>query len=198
MKKIIAYLGLTCVLVISLSGCCTLSSLIEYTTIKPKDITIHLPDAIVGKPYSTQIPIIYDRKDIKGDIMFYDFELNPDNLGLKCIKCMPFLPDSGVDYRLYIDDINAGRGKYGNDGFSGSKVIIEGTPTATGTITIETNIVTSYTMMLVSTKYIKHTTFYKINIIDAKEPEEIECRCDADVKEPKKIEQDKENTEGEK
>jgi len=178
MKKIIAYLGLTCVLVVSLSGCMVSSLVYDiiYEPSKPKVRTIHLPDAIVGKPYSEQISMSDDRKDILNDMFFHhSLELYPDNLGLKCIKCMPFLPNSGVDYRLYIDDINAGRGKYGNDGFSGWKVTINGTPTAKGTITIEVNIHTSYTpIRFLNSVYLHYKTIYKINIIDAKEPKKIE------------------------
>jgi len=97
MKKIIAYLGLTCVLVISLS-CCMVSSLVYniiYEPSKPKVTTIHLPDAIVGEPYSELISISYNHKDMLKDMFFhYNLELYPDNLGLLCNPCFLYDPDT--------------------------------------------------------------------------------------------------------
>jgi len=178
MKKIIVHLGLTCVLVVSLSGCIVelgfmAMILVDSMKPKPKPTTIHLPDAVVGVPYSALIAEP-EHKLYKEEVKKYEYiEVNPDNLDLLCNPCFLYDPDTHKKKRTYDN-----RGTHG--GFY-KVTTIEGIPTATGTVTINATITTFPTMNKSAKEY---KTIYKINIIDAKEP--------------KKIEQDKENAEDEK
>jgi len=157
MRKNIFCLSFAFILIIFLSGCIVELGMmariaVDKITFSP-NTTKRLPYAVVGKPYSALITA-------PGDIR-HSIKVTPDNLGLSCTPCMPYI-NYHTRSEVYSDYDDHG------DFSRKHKVIIKGTPIAPGTLIIKTYGTTLPTMIRSSKEM---SIIYKIKIIEAKKSE---------------------------